>query len=84
MDKLQQLESLLTDPFRSFTGLTDGERDALKWASRGYSYSDISDIMGISKEMANYHLRNGLMKVGKKKRELVTYVFDTMFSILND
>lgn len=80
--KVEQIKQLLDNPFRSFKDLSDREREALKWASRGYSYSDIASIMGISKEMSNYHLRNGCLKAGKKKRELVTYVFDSMFSIL--
>jgi DNA-binding NarL/FixJ family response regulator len=82
MDKIQRLRKLLTNPFAVFGSLTAEEREALKWASRGYTYTEIADIVGWSPATANYHLRNGCLKVGISKRDLPKWVFDQILMIV--
>lgn len=82
MTPIRRARELLEDPFAIFQQLTEQEREALKWASRGYSYKEVADIMKITPEMANYFIRNGCLKINKSKRELPTWVFDQLLMII--
>ena len=82
MDRIQRIRGLLKDPFAVFKQLTSTEREALKWASRGYTYTEVANLMNTSPEMANYHLRSGCLKVGITKRDLPKWVFDQLLMIV--
>jgi len=82
MNTIERARQLITNPFASFELLTPDEREALKWASRGYSYSMIAKVMGISGGMANYYLRQGTLKVGMSKADLTGWVFKQLLMLL--
>jgi DNA-binding CsgD family transcriptional regulator len=44
--------------------LTDRERDVLAWAARGKTAADTADILGVSEETVNTHVRHALKKLG--------------------
>ena len=75
MSKAEQVSKLLDDPFVSFKQLTDDERRVLRLASRGFTNRYISQRQGISEEMVAYVLRNGLLKLNVKKKDLPNIVF---------
>lgn len=50
------------------TPLTRREQDVLHWCARGKSNGDISDIMGISANTVDYHMRRIYMKLGVNSR----------------
>jgi DNA-binding NarL/FixJ family response regulator len=75
MGKVEQVRDLLEDPFVSFKQLTDDERRVLRLASRGFTNRYISQSQGISEEMVAYVLRNGLLKLNVKKKDLPNIVF---------
>ena len=75
MSKAEQVSKLLNDPFVSFKQLNDDERRVLRLASRGFTNRYISQRQGISEEMVAYVLRNGLLKLNVKKKDLPNIVF---------
>ena len=75
MSKAEQVSKLLDDPFVSFKQLTDDERRVLRLASRGFTSRNISNRLGVSEEMVWYFLRNGLLKLNVKKKDLPNIVF---------
>ena len=75
MSKAEQVSKLLDDPFVSFKQLNDDERRVLRLASRGFTNRYISQRQGISEEMVAYVLRNGLLKLNVKKKDLPNIVF---------
>ena len=75
MSKAEQVSKLLDDPFVSFKQLKDDERRVLRLASRGFTNRYISQRQGISEEMVAYVLRNGLLKLNVKKKDLPNIVF---------
>ncbi|MBM6594591.1 helix-turn-helix transcriptional regulator [Microvirga pudoricolor] len=44
-------------------GLTDRERDMLAWAARGKTVADTADILKISEETVETHIRNAMRKL---------------------
>jgi DNA-binding CsgD family transcriptional regulator len=44
--------------------LTDRERDTLSWAARGKTVSETADILGISEDTVETHIRNAMRKLG--------------------
>jgi DNA-binding CsgD family transcriptional regulator len=44
--------------------LTDREREILMWAGRGLTVSDTADILKISEETVQTHVRNAVQKLG--------------------
>ncbi len=75
MGKAEQVSKILDDPFVSFKQLTDDERRVLRLASRGFTNRYIGQSQGISEEMVAYVLRNGLLKLNVKKKDLPNIVF---------
>ena len=75
MSKSEQVSKLLDDPFVSFKQLNDDERRVLRLASRGFTSRNISNRLGVSEEMVWYFLRNGLLKLNVKKKDLPNIVF---------
>lgn len=48
--------------------LSDRERDVLAWAGRGKTASETADILKISEETVNTHLRNAIRKLGASNK----------------
>ena len=48
--------------------LTDRELEALTWAARGKSSSDIAVILRISERTVNFHMDNAMRKLGVATR----------------
>ena len=48
--------------------LTDREREALTWAARGKSSSEIAVILHISERTVNFHIDNAMRKLGAATR----------------
>lgn len=80
--KIERIRNLLDDPFAGFQQLTLEEREALKWASRGFTGWEIAKILDISEEAANFRVRQGYLKLGMKKFELARWVFDQISMIV--
>jgi DNA-binding CsgD family transcriptional regulator len=83
MGKIGQVRSILEDPFDDWDRLTDQEKNVLRLASRGFTNRYISSNQGISEEMVAYTLRNGLLKLDVKKKDLPNLVFARIERIVN-
>lgn len=55
-------------PDRADFKLTDREIEAMTWAARGKSSSDIAVILGISERTVNFHMDNTIRKMGVATR----------------
>ena len=55
-------------PDRAQFRLTERELEAMTWASRGKSSSDIAVILGISERTVNFHMDNVMRKMGVATR----------------
>ena len=55
-------------PERAQFRLTERELEAMTWASRGKSSSDIAVILGISERTVNFHMDNVMRKMGVATR----------------
>ena len=75
MGKIEQVKSILEDPFGDFVRLTDQEKNVLRLASRGFTNRYIGSNQGMSEEMVAYTLRNSLLKLDMKKKDLPNIVF---------
>ena len=54
-------------PLRQVT-LTDRERDVLSWASRGKTVPDTADILNLSEETIDTHMRHAMHKLGANNK----------------
>lgn len=57
-------EKLLSAETAPCTHLTDREREALLWTAQGKTSWETSEIMRISQETVNFHLKNVMRKIG--------------------
>lgn len=64
------LELTETDRFprRENIALTERELEVLRWCKCGKSYSDIAEILSISKKTVEFHLRNAMNKLGANNK----------------
>jgi len=83
MGKVQRIKELLQDPFRDYSRLKAEEKEALKWASRGYPAWEIARVMGISEPMAAYYVRQGCLKINLPKYKIPRAVFRALEEIVN-
>lgn len=58
-DQFPQLEEI---------ALTEREVEVLQWSKCGKSYSDIAEILSISKKTVEFHLRNAMDKLGANNK----------------
>ncbi len=84
MGKLDQARVLIQEPFGKdeFPNLGDQERIIAGKASRGFTNREIAEQMGITDELVAYYLRNVLLKLECKKRDLTKLVFDSLSEIV--
>ena len=59
---------LRTPTAATVTALTDRERDMLAWAARGKTVADTADILKISDETVETHIRNAMRKLGASNK----------------
>jgi DNA-binding CsgD family transcriptional regulator len=59
-----QIEKHLLRPAPCECRLTDRERDCLIWSARGKTAWETSEILGISEETVQFHLKNAMHKLG--------------------
>ncbi|WP_459207474.1 autoinducer binding domain-containing protein [Pseudomonas sp. MLB6B] len=60
------LSPILSTQHRSAVApeLTEREREVLKWTADGKSASEISDVLGLSKNTVDFHIKNAVRKLG--------------------
>ncbi len=75
MGKIEQIRAILKNPFGEYPNLSDQEETVLRLASRGLTNREIAHRENISEEMVAYVLRNGLLKINMKKKDLSNKVF---------
>jgi len=75
MGKIEQVRKVLRDPFMAFDQLNRDERRVLRLASRGFTNKEIGAHQQVSDDMVAYVLRNGLLKINMKKKDLANKVF---------
>jgi DNA-binding CsgD family transcriptional regulator len=59
---------LRTASAATVAALTDRERDMLAWAARGKTVADTADILKISDETVETHIRNAMRKLGASNK----------------
>lgn len=57
-------KNLLRPLDKDSVGLTDREREVLLWTARGKTAWEVSEILSISAETVNFHLKNCMKKIG--------------------
>lgn len=62
--------------------LTDREKDALSWAARGKTNSEAAQILGISEQTVEFHIRNASRKLAATNKTQAVAVALTQGSIL--
>ncbi len=55
-------------PLPKDIALTDRELEVLRWSKCGKSYSDIAEILSISRKTVEFHIRNSMDKLGANNR----------------
>lgn len=56
------------EPQRTVARLTDRERECLSWSANGKSAWAISQIIGVSENTVNFHLKSAMKKLGTSNR----------------
>jgi DNA-binding CsgD family transcriptional regulator len=82
MGKIEQVRSILKNPFGKYPNLSEQEERVLRLASRGLTNREIALGEMISEEMVAYVLRNGLLKTGSTKKTLPNKVFSMIEEIV--
>ena len=82
MGKVEQVRTLLLDPFKDFKSLNENERQALGLASHGFTNWVIADMTNTTPGMVAYYIRTGLKKLGVKKSDLPGMVLERVKRIV--
>lgn len=82
MGKIEQIRQTIADPFGSNDQLRESERRVLTLASHGLTNRQIAGRLGMSDENVAYFLRNGLMKIDMKKKQLPYHLIQTIEEIV--
>jgi DNA-binding CsgD family transcriptional regulator len=70
MGKIEQVRLILQNPFAEIESLNEDERQVLQLASRSLTNEEIANRLNITEALVAYRLRNGLLKINAKKKEL--------------